>query len=1010
MVMRRSARLVAWPACLLLAGVALAKGTRPLDVTDLGAPVFQVYGPEDGLSDEIWSTVGIDREGFVWAGSASGLARFDGYRFTPYELPGARSLVREMETAPDGSLWAIFEREGLARYEEATRSWSLSGHRRFAHRFAADVAASGERTLYVSQEYTAMRYGPKGWEPLEEHGEPLPGHTMGLAHTDTLFGEPRLWSARHDGSLWFRRRDQPQATWQRFKVAALTHAQYTDLVRTFDQGREELWLLTYGGGVLRISAEGERHYSVEAGELPSSAVYSGEATYDETGRRRLWLATRGGLVLIDERGTRVFNRSHGLPSDAVRGLRVQRDPGGEDLLWVATEAGLARLRIRESAWQTVSLLGSSENGIFGVLVEPDGQGGERLWLGSAREGLHLITQEGRRHFDAKALELEQLAVRGIWRVSDGHGGYTRLMGVGGGELFRIDEALRFTRLETPWPKSRAEAVTAAVSRRGDAGTEWWIGLLQGGAWRLREGRWTRMLAAEPGSQWATLGLAIEPTGDEDAVWLASGGGLMRWRGERMESIGDLLPPLRNMPFRHVAVIDTPRGRQVWASSLREGVHRLALDPEQPPRLLDASGVPEPPDPTVYSVTADSRGRVYVCTNNGVQQLTPLPAGGYAERVFHRRDGLVHDECNSNGQQVDAHDRFWVGTLGGLSVYDPSAQFDAAAGVAGPLRLTQAMAEGASLAAPASGALSVPAGNRALRIEFALLGGQRESETQYRSRLQPYETDFVPWSTEHGRSFGKLPPGDYTLEIQARNFAGVEAEPLRLSLEVAPLWWQRGSIQLVGFLLGALLLSGLVLAYHRDLLRRQRQLERAVDSRTQALSEANAQLVELSYLDPLTALPNRRRLMDTLDRALDRARRKHSPLGLILIDVDQFKRHNDRHGHLAGDGALRAVAKVLGTVKRERDLVARYGGEEFVCLMEDAPLVAVAQVAERMRARVEALPPRELGNDQEGITLSAGILSRVPSAEDTPESLLRDADTALYVAKKMGRNQVVEHGG
>jgi diguanylate cyclase (GGDEF)-like protein len=158
------------------------------------------------------------------------------------------------------------------------------------------------------------------------------------------------------------------------------------------------------------------------------------------------------------------------------------------------------------------------------------------------------------------------------------------------------------------------------------------------------------------------------------------------------------------------------------------------------------------------------------------------------------------------------------------------------------------------------------------------------------------------------------------------------------------------------------------------------------------------------------LPNRRRLTVALDKALKRARRQGVPLGLILIDVDHFKRYNDRYGHLAGDGALRAVAKVLASAKRERDLVARYGGEEFVCLMEDAPLMAVAQVAERMRERVSSLPPREIGNDLEPITISAGMLSRVPGEQDDAESLLRDADTALYVAKKMGRNQAVEHGG
>ena len=97
-------------------------------------------------------------------------------------------------------------------------------------------------------------------------------------------------------------------------------------------------------------------------------------------------------------------------------------------------------------------------------------------------------------------------------------------------------------------------------------------------------------------------------------------------------------------------------------------------------------MPAPPDPTVYSILPDSKGRIYVCTNNGVQQLTPKADGRYSERVFRRRDGLVHDECNTNAQAVDAEDRYWVGTLGGLSVFDPNIQ----------ARLAQHAAEAAAL--------------------------------------------------------------------------------------------------------------------------------------------------------------------------------------------------------------------------------------------------------------------------------------------------------------------------
>ncbi|MCC6561365.1 MAG: GGDEF domain-containing protein, partial [Xanthomonadales bacterium] len=149
----------------------------------------------------------------------------------------------------------------------------------------------------------------------------------------------------------------------------------------------------------------------------------------------------------------------------------------------------------------------------------------------------------------------------------------------------------------------------------------------------------------------------------------------------------------------------------------------------------------------------------------------------------------------------------------------------------------------------------------------------------------------------------------------------------------------------------------------------------------------------------------RRLMQALDAALPWATQRGLPIGLIVLDGDHFKDYNDRPGPLAGDTALRAVAQALASAMREQDLVARYGGEEFACLMGDADIDVAAAVAERMRALVAALPPRTLGNDEHTLTLSAGVLSRIPRPGESAADLLRDADVALYRAKHDGRNRV-----
>jgi diguanylate cyclase (GGDEF)-like protein len=175
-----------------------------------------------------------------------------------------------------------------------------------------------------------------------------------------------------------------------------------------------------------------------------------------------------------------------------------------------------------------------------------------------------------------------------------------------------------------------------------------------------------------------------------------------------------------------------------------------------------------------------------------------------------------------------------------------------------------------------------------------------------------------------------------------------------------------------------------------------------------LREKNAELHLLSSVDSLTGLHNRRSLMLRLSDEVERSRSHGHPFALLMIDVDHFKRYNDAHGHLAGDLVLRTVADVLKSELRADDLAARYGGEEFVVLLPRTDLDRAAHVAERLRRHAEEAT-RVAGDETATVTLSVG-LSLFPNHASGPEALLREADAALYEAKRSGRNRVVAAGG
>jgi diguanylate cyclase (GGDEF)-like protein len=179
----------------------------------------------------------------------------------------------------------------------------------------------------------------------------------------------------------------------------------------------------------------------------------------------------------------------------------------------------------------------------------------------------------------------------------------------------------------------------------------------------------------------------------------------------------------------------------------------------------------------------------------------------------------------------------------------------------------------------------------------------------------------------------------------------------------------------------------------------------------ALAVANARMhqkmVRLSQSDALTGVHNRRSLFARLDLEIERCRRFHHAMALALVDVDRFRQYNEAFGHAAGDGILRSVAVLLSGAVRKVDLVARYGGEEFAVLVTGADRTAALSVAEGLRAAVEAAAISHGASEAGRVTISVGV---AVFPEDGAElgALIDAADSALYAAKRAGRNAVRAH--
>ncbi|MBR9909610.1 MAG: diguanylate cyclase [Gammaproteobacteria bacterium] len=202
--------------------------------------------------------------------------------------------------------------------------------------------------------------------------------------------------------------------------------------------------------------------------------------------------------------------------------------------------------------------------------------------------------------------------------------------------------------------------------------------------------------------------------------------------------------------------------------------------------------------------------------------------------------------------------------------------------------------------------------------------------------------------------------------------------------------------------------------NRDSLRQQNEMlasnqltiENLIEQRTRELTSAKSSLENslikierLRITDPLTGIYNRYKLEEELDSEIGRAKRYGSPLSVTLFDIDYFKRINDQHGHHMGDLVLQRVSRLVRANLRGSDTLGRWGGDEFVIILPGVALAAAQQGLEKVRALIAA--DREAGI--EPVTCSFGVAEFQDN--ETPATLLRRADSALYDAKKHGRNRV-----
>ncbi|MFH1468503.1 MAG: two-component regulator propeller domain-containing protein [Pseudomonadota bacterium] len=951
----------------------------------------QVWGRENGLPSSSVQTMLQDRQGYLWLGTQDGLVRFDGVRFVAFHSRNTPAIgnddVQAVVQDRDGAIWFSTLGGGAVRLADGRfEAWTA----------ARGLASDTVRTLLVDREGALWIGSDHGVDRLLDGNvshvpvAPVLGDDVVEALAEDRQGQ--IWVATQNGGVGVLR---DGACLPAPLPAGLAPTHVRALVEDEDGVR---WFATDGQGLLRVEGDTWSWLTRQDG-LPSDDLIA--LLQDSDGN--LWLGTRrSGLVRLGAQGPEVLSERDGLTQAHVTSLLEDR----EGNLWVGTFAGGLQ-RLQDARFVTYGPReGIPEDVVLSVAQDRLGY----VWIGTMR-GLYRMHGEEVVPF-AGMEDLQDIAVTALFQDRTG----ALWVGSFGQGLRRFAEGTW-----TTW--GRAEGLSApyvfAVAEDTEGRT--WVGTQKG--LDLLVGDRLEPVALPPGLQGSTVRTLFL---DQDGrLWIGSdGAGLYSWTPAGFE--GPLQAPEVPPNRRKITAALQTRDGALWFGT-EGGLLRWrdgALF-----AVTEADGLH---DDRIWRVLEDDAGSLWMSSNEGVYRVdrASLEAffAGHLPRVeslvFGRAEGMVSTECNGGyvgaGARTD-DGRLWFPTTRGVAVVDPTSTQDSRPA-------PSVVIEAASADAEALGSLDQVAlapGTWRFAIEFTAPCFLAPDKVRYR-----YALDGQPWTgPDNSRSatFTNLDPGHYTFRVEASTDGLVwSAQPTTLRFTVLPRLWQTAWFRALATALGAALLFGGAWLRERRLRARQVELEAQVAARTRQLAQLAEERKELSLMDTLTGLRNRRFLLETVRPEVDAIARQAAGrplgsrferrptsadrLGLCMVDIDHFKQVNDTWGHDAGDRVLEQLSGLLQDTARGQDVVVRWGGEEFLVVLRGADEEGLAAFGERLRRRVEARAFTLPDGSTLHRTCSIGLVC-CPVYSDGEygvdlEQLVTLADLGLYRAKNSGRNRCV----